>query len=74
MEGGVIMIDTNALKGIIVSSGRTQKQVYETMGMSKRQWENRMQNKKMDSNEIQELIKILNIDNPMPIFFANIDT
>lgn len=68
------MIDTNALKGIIVSSGKTQKQVYEEMGMSKRQWENRMQNKKMDSNEILTLIDILNITNPMPIFFAKIDT
>ena len=30
-----------------------------------------MENKKFDSNEMSALIKVLEIDNPSPIFFAD---
>ena len=65
------MVDVNKLKGLIVERGLTQTEVYSRIGLSKRQWQHRMENKKFDSNEIGSLIKLLDIDNPSPIFFAD---
>lgn len=65
------MVDVCALKGEIVKAGYTQKQVYEDIGLTKRQWEFRCNNKTFDSNDIYNLISILKLSNPMSIFFVN---
>ena len=65
------MVDVNKLKGLIVERGLTQTEVYGRIGLSKRQWQHRMENKKFDSNEMSALIKVLEIDNPSPIFFVD---
>lgn len=64
------MVDTNKLKGLIVERGLTQVEVYNRMGLSKRQWQCRIENKKFDSDDMVKLISILEIDNPSPIFFV----
>ena len=64
------MVDTNKLKGLIVERGLTQTEVYNRMGLSKRQWQGRIEKKKFDSDDMMKLISILDIDNPSPIFFV----
>lgn len=64
------MVDTNKLKGLIVERGLTQTEVYSRMGLSKRQWQGRIEKKKFDSDDMMQLISILDIDNPSPIFFV----
>lgn len=65
------MVDVLLLKSEIVRAGKTQKQVYEEMGMTKRQWDSRIKSKKFDSDEMYKIANILKLSNPMPIFFAN---
>ena len=65
------MVDTNKLKGLIVERGLTQTEVYNRMGLSKRQWQGRIEKKKFDSDDMMQLISILEIDNPSPIFFVH---
>lgn len=64
------MVDTNELKAQIVRSGLSIETVYSGLGLTKRQWYFRMNNKTFDSNEMLELVKMLHIENPIPIFFA----
>ena len=65
------MVDTNKLKGLIVERGLTQTEVHNRMGLSKRQWQGRIEKKKFDSDDMMQLISILEIDNPSPIFFVH---
>lgn len=64
------VVDTNKLKGLIVERGLTQTEVHNRMGLSKRQWQCRIEKKKFDSDDMMKLIAILDIDNPSPIFFV----
>ena len=65
------MVDTNKLKGAIVEKGLTQTEVYNRMGLTKRQWQGRMEKKKFDSEDMLKLVNILEITDPMPIFFVD---
>lgn len=65
------MVDVLELKASIVKSGFTQKEVYEGIGLTKRQWDSRCTSKKFDSDEMYKLVRFLNLDNPIPIFFAD---
>lgn len=65
------MVDVNKLKGLIVERGMTQTEVMNRIGLSRRQWQLRMENKKFDSEEMKSLITLLDIENPSPIFFAD---
>lgn len=64
------MIRVNELKGLIVSSGLTQKDVAISLGISDRAFRNRLKRGVFNNNEIQIMIELLNIKNPMDIFFA----
>jgi predicted DNA-binding protein (MmcQ/YjbR family) len=64
------MVDTLELKAQIARKGKTYQQVYEAMGMSKRMWYDRINQKKFNSDEMYKLIDILEIENPTPIFFT----
>lgn len=68
------MIDTNALKGIIVSKGMTQQDVAKQIGISPKTFYKKMQIGVFGSDEIDSMIDILSIDNPIDIFFAKIVT
>lgn len=68
------MIDTNALKGIIVSRGYTQQDIAFEMGMTPKTFYQKMKKGIFGSNEIEAMINILHIENPIEIFFANKST
>lgn len=65
------MVDTLKIKALIVEKGMTQIEVAEKMGMSRKVWFDRMSKRKFDSDEMYNLIHILEIENPTPIFFAD---
>lgn len=64
------MVDTLKIKALVVERGMTQAEVARKMGMSRKVWFDRMKKKKFDSDEMYNLIHILDIDNPSAIFFV----
>ena len=64
------MIDTNALKAIIVSNGMTQQSVAEKIGITPKTFYGKMKKGVFGSNEMEAMIKLLSIKNPGEIFFA----
>ena len=67
------MVNTDRLKGEIIARKLKQKDVYERIGLSKRQWELRMDSKKFDSDEIYKICEVLG-NEVLPIFFETADT
>lgn len=65
------MVDTNKLKATIVERGLTQTEVRNRMGLTKRQWQHRIEKKKFDSDDMLKLVNILDITDPVPIFFVD---
>ena len=65
------MIDTKALKGIIVSSGLTQQAVANHLGISPKTFYAKMKKGVFGSDEMEGMIELLEIENPCAIFFAN---
>ena len=64
------MINTDALKGIIVSNGLTQQDVAKHLGMSSKTFYLKMKQGIFGSDEMEGMIELLSIDNPAEIFFA----
>lgn len=64
------MVDTQKLKGAIVSAGMTQEDVAECLGMARKTFYQRMRRGIFLSNEIEQMIDILDIQDPLSIFFA----
>lgn len=64
------MIDTKALKGIIVSRGLTQKDVAKHLGMTPKTFYEKMKKGVFGSDEMDGMIELLSIENPGGIFFA----
>lgn len=65
------MIDTNKLKGLIVSKGLTQNKVAEILGMTPKTFYIKMKKGVFGSDEIEKMISLLDISDPVNIFFAN---
>lgn len=66
------MVNTELLKGAYVSKGYTQKTLAKELNMTEKTFNNKLNNKyAFGSDEIEKLIVILDIKNPMPIFFSN---
>lgn len=65
------MVDTIKIKALVVERGMTQTEVAKRLGMSSKVWFDRMSKKKFDSEEMYNLIHVLNIPNPAEIFFAD---
>lgn len=63
------MVDTQKLKGLIVEHGYSQKDMAEMLGITPSTWFRRMDRGVFGSDEIAQLMKILNISDPTPIFF-----
>ena len=68
------MIDTNALKGTIVSKGLSQRKVAKTLGITEKTFYEKMKKGVFTSTEIEAMMSILGIENPKEIFFANFVT
>lgn len=65
------MVNTNELKAAIVRKGLTQKEVAKQLNMSERTLTNRFSRGIFGSDEIEKLMNVLDISDPMPIFFAH---
>lgn len=65
------MIDTKALKNIIFSRDMSQKDVAEHLGMSPKTFYGKMKKGVFGSDEMEGMIKLLSIENPIDIFFAS---
>lgn len=66
-----MMIDTKALYGVIVANGLTQRALAHRMNMAPKTFYLKMKRGVFGSDEIEFMIKELNIKNPMEIFFAD---
>ena len=65
------MIRTNDLNGIIVTRGLSQKDVAKYLGISANTFYSKMKKGVFGSDEIEKMINLLEIKNPLAIFFAN---
>lgn len=64
------MIDTNALRGRIAEKGMSQSDVAKAIGITPKTFYIKMDKGVFGSDEIEAMIKILNISEPARIFFA----
>lgn len=64
------MVLTNEIRGKMVARGFTQKQLAEKLEISERTLANKLTKGVFTTTDIEKLIDILKIDNPMEIFFA----
>jgi len=64
------MILINELKGLIVARGMTQKEVANRMGIAEKTLSAKLSRGVFGSDEIEQLIEILDIKNPFEIFFV----
>ena len=65
------MLDRNALKGIIASEGLSQRKVAAGLGMTQETFYRKMKIGVFGSDEIEKMIVMLHIQDPVAIFFAN---
>lgn len=64
------MILINELKGRIKARGYTQEKLAKELGVSPKTFSNKLNKGVFGSDEIEKMIKILQIQNPLDIFFA----
>ena len=64
------MVDTSKLKSIIVLHDMTQESVARSIGMTPKTFYLRMKARKFNSDEIEKMIGLLNIDDPVGVFFV----
>lgn len=64
------MVDTDKLRGIISEKGLSQRSVARKIGIAEGSFYRKMRKKVFNSDEIYKLIELLDIDNPVDIFFA----
>lgn len=64
------MIDTNALRGIIVAKGLSQQDVAQELGIAPKTFYSKMKKGVFGSDEMEKMIDLLSIENPVAIFFA----
>lgn len=65
------MIKTDELKGIIAKRGTSQRKVAHLLGITEQTFYNKMNKGVFGTDEMQKMIEILRIENPMDIFFAD---
>lgn len=64
------MINTNKLKGVIIEQGKTQEEVAKSIGITPKTFYLKMKKGIFGSDEIEKMITLLNIEDPVSIFFA----
>ena len=65
------MLDVYAFKAALEKKGYTQKQLAKEIGISTRTLSNRIKTGDFGSVEIKKISEILEISDPMSVFFAN---
>ncbi len=64
------MIKTKKLKGVIVESGYSQADIAKELGIAPKTFYSKMKKGVFGSDEIEKMMELLDITNPVPIFFA----
>ena len=64
------MIRTDLLRGEIARAGYTQTMLAERLGITPKTFASKMKKGIFNSNEIDAMIDVLKIENPVRIFFA----
>lgn len=64
------MIDVAELRGEIAKKGYSQAQIAEKIGITPKTFYTKMKNGVFGSDEIQAMVDILEIEDPVKIFFA----
>lgn len=65
------MLDRNALKGIIAAEGMSQRKVATELGITPETFYRKMKAGVFGSDEIEKMIIMLHIQEPVAIFFAD---
>jgi len=68
------MVDTNKLRGIMAERGVTGKDVASAIGVHYNTFYEKMNKGVFGSDEIEAMVKYLDIAEPLPIFFTEIVT
>ncbi len=66
------MVNTNELKAAIVMNGYSQAEVAHKLNITPRSFYSKMKKHVFNSDEIEQLVVMLNIENPVPIFFDSL--
>lgn len=64
------MVKTDELRGIIAKNGFSQSDIAKEIGITPKTFYEKMKNGVFGSDEIQIMIDVLKIENPIEIFFA----
>lgn len=64
------MVATEKLRGIIAEQGLSQRQVAKQLGMTEKTFYTKMKKGVFGTDEVDRMIAILGIKNPVEIFFA----
>jgi len=64
------MVDTDKIRGLMAENRLTGKDMAEALNMSANTFSAKMKAKVFNTNEIEIMISLLHIENPIPIFFA----
>lgn len=62
------MIAVNKLRGIIAERGMSQRQVAERLGVTEKTFYTKMKKGVFGTDEVEKMIEILSIENPIEIF------
>ena len=65
------MFDINAFKAALAKKGYTQAKLAKEIGISSRTLSNRLKSGDFGSVEIKRISEVLDISDPIPIFFGN---
>ena len=73
-HGGENLINSNRLKGIIAERGLSQRKVAHMLGITEKTFYDKIKKGVFDSDEMAQMISILEIVDPISVFFANSGT
>ncbi|MBP5431596.1 helix-turn-helix domain-containing protein [Ruminococcus sp.] len=68
------MLNVLEFKAAMVRKGFNQKKLSQELGISEKTFCNRLKKKQFGTDEIEKLIPLLEITDPMRIFFGNLVT
>ena len=64
------MVDVDKLRGIIAENGMSQRQVAKLLEMNEKTFYSKMQKGIFGTDEVEQMITLLSIDNPADIFLV----
>lgn len=68
------MLNKRALKAEMIRYGYTNASIAKAIGISERTFSSRLKSGEFGSDEMDALVEVLHITNPIPIFFAQLVT